>query len=158
VAFVNHHKEIMRKVIHQRMRRAACRALVENMMVVARADGIIHPEEDLRMRRELFRLPCAWDHDEAYIAALVARAREEAAGIAVDLERVAGKARDLAELLPARAREVAYRMLTGVAASDGLADREADVLAIYRRELGLTFERAAVILTGINDELAGSLL
>lgn len=136
-----------------------CRGILEGMYMVAHADGEVHAEEKLRLRREALRLPWAWNRTPAKLDLEMAGASRRARESLADPGGSKWRVRAIADrVLAADQREAVYRMLAGVAASDGVDKREVALLDEFRRALGLTHARAGDIEEGVRDELLGSLV
>lgn len=137
----------------------SCRDILEGMYMVMHADGTVHTEESFRLRREALRLPWAWERTPAQLGDEMAAASQRAKDALADPEGYKWRARAIADrVLATGHREVVYRMLAGVAASDGVDRTEATLLDEFRRALGLTHARAGDIEEGVQQELFGSLV
>jgi tellurite resistance protein len=134
-----------------------CRDILEGMYMVMHADGAVRAEESLRLRREALRLPWAWEQTRARLDDEMTAASTRARTALADPDGYKWRVRAIAErVLAAGPRDSVYRMLAGVAASDGVDAAETTLLDEFRRALGLTHARAGDIEEGVQDELFGS--
>jgi uncharacterized tellurite resistance protein B-like protein len=139
-------------------------AIVDALVSTVIADGRVTSEEWDSLRREIARLPWAWQgerEDSEARRAFVERKVEDArAHLSERLAHIqdGSLARDIAKRLPDPAiRRKVFTMVAAVAQVDGIAKSESDELETFRQAFELSEADAKKLLIEVRDRFTGAL-
>ncbi|MBI2943247.1 MAG: TerB family tellurite resistance protein [Candidatus Wallbacteria bacterium] len=129
-------------------------AVLEALEVSVLADGEVTEEELRLLRSDVWRLPWAWNQEDADVEQSLEAAARRIDAIRSDEDALLEHTEAIAARLPdGPVREAVYEMLVELSLADGAGEWEDDVLEVFRRKSGIPRERAQRIAAKLKDRI-----